>query len=714
MPGGYSYCDDEVAAFSHLHLVGAGVTDLGNIGVIPVLNFTAARAQCFQPTVDGNDLRFCLFKQPFSHETELAEPGGYNVVLNDPESPGKANITVNLTATQHAAFHRYSYSAGFGSPCVVLDLCHSNNLGKGNCPNASVQVLPQPDGSVVVQGQQYNMGDFSKRFGGNNIWFYGRLTGGGGFDANQSGIWLANGTLLAGQMAARFVDGKGPQLGAYLVFRDASQPVELSMGVSFIDLAGAQSNLNMEIPEGSAFEDVQALARKVWSNALSVVTARFNASSLSEQQQQMQTKFYTALYHFYLAPTNWTEADGRYLGFDKAVHAWPGYSVYTDLSIWDTFRTEFPLLVLLRPEVARDVVQSLILMNAQLAQGFPKWAFCNGDTGSMEGLFVTAMLTDALTSATVDTTGINATQVLLDLAQRLRQREGDQWLQLGYFDSASESLCYAVNDFCVSKLASSAAVTPTAATQLIAAQFANTSSNWKLLFDPIVRFLCSKDPSTNDWVECQKALFLPVYSKNPFDQRAYTEGDAWQYRWFVPQAMPDLISKLGGNAKFVGELQHFFQASTYTLSNFMPNAFFWAGNEPDLQTPYLFNYADPPRLDLTSYWVRWTMQTHYTTHASGISGNDDYGTMSSWFVWSALGLYPDNCHSRYFVGIPLFDSAIVRLSAGADLTVLAHNNQVSNPSITVVNVTFNSIPITLGFIDATRIQSGGVLEFFLQ
>src|SRR3989338_4622160 len=146
----------------------------------------------------------------------------------------------------------------------------------------------------------------------------------------------------------------------------------------------------------------------------------------------------------------------------------------------------------------------------------------------------------------------------------------------------------------------------------------------------------------------------------------------------------------------------------------MPNAFFWAGNEPDLQTPYLFNYADPPRLDLTSYWVRWTMQTHYTSHASGISGNDDYGTMSSWFVWSALGLYPDNCHSRYFVGIPLFDSATVRLSAGADLTVLAHNNQVSNPSITVVNVTFNSIPITLGFIDATRIQSGGVLEFFLQ
>ena len=717
MPGGYSYCDSEVAAFSHTHLVGAGVTDLGNVGVIPVVNFTAARSRCFQPTVDGNDLRFCLFKQPFLHQSEIAEPGAYHVVLDDPAGPS-AQIVANLTATQHAAHHRYVFPQGHGAPSLLFDLCHSNNVGPNSCPNASVAVLPQPDGSVVVQGHQYNLGDFSSRFGGNAIYFYARISGGGGLDAAQSGIWLANSTLLQGTLSAAYQQGPGsPQLGAYLTFRDAAVPVEMTLGVSFIDPAGARNNLEAEIPANATFADTLAAARAAWRQAMGVVTARFGAGNLSSAQTALQTQFFTALYHFFLSPTNWTEADGRYLGFDHAVHAFPGFHVYTDLSMWDTFRTEFPLLVLVRPDVARDVVRSLVLMNGQLAQGFPKWAFCNGDTGSMEGLFAVTMITDALQSLTVDLEGLDVAQIVQQLAQALRGREGAQWLDQGYFASASESLCFAFNDYCLAQLAaSSGAISGTPqdpAMSAVAASFGNTSGNWRLLWDPLVRFLCAKDPATGDWVECQDPLFVPVYAKYPFDQRAYTEGDAWQYRWFVPGDMQTLIQLMGGQGRFVAELEKFFQASTYTTSNFLPNAFFWAGNEPDLQTPYLFNYASPPRADLTSQWVRWTMQTHYTIYSSGISGNDDYGTMSSWFVWSALGLYPDNCNSRYFLGIPLFDYASIPLSTGSNLTIVSHQNQMGFQNVTVSSVQFNSQPITSGFIDAHLIQKGGLLEFFI-
>eukprot|EP00007_Cunea_sp_BSH-02190019_P003473 CAMPEP_0174229876 /NCGR_PEP_ID=MMETSP0417-20130205/759_1 /TAXON_ID=242541 /ORGANISM="Mayorella sp, Strain BSH-02190019" /LENGTH=754 /DNA_ID=CAMNT_0015307475 /DNA_START=194 /DNA_END=2455 /DNA_ORIENTATION=+ len=667
--GGYSYCDDQIQAFSHLHLVGAGVQDLGNLGVMPLLNATDERVRCFNPTADGRDLRFCNYGQRFRHADEVAGPGFYAVQLQDPTG---AVIAANLTTTQHVGYHRYAFqypselSKSEYPRQLVFDLCHSIATRPGACENTSLSISPAEN---RMSGWIRFSGDFTARFNGFTLYFEVEFPE-ASIDPLRSGVFQ-QGVIQQGVFA-----GSGPELGALISFADDSPFVDARVSISFINQTQAQSHMHAQVGS-SRFDQVFAQTQQVWKQNLNLV-------QVSGGSQNNRTKFFTALYHAFLAPTNWTEAGGVYLGFDNQVHQLPrGEHFYTDLSIWDIYRTEWPLLVFLQPGIATDTAQSLLRMAEQSEGILPRWPLMNGDTGSMEGEHAVVMLVDAILAGL----NVDPKESLRRSAYTLRQSEGSAYLQTGYIpEQPTKTLSYVLDDFCVAQLAHQMG------NQSVFESFSKSATFWENVWNPTVKFFCPRD-ANGKWLQCNDPITWKYRSAYPFDQY-YREGDAWQYRWYLPSDIPGLMKKMGGEPKFTSDLDTFFEKSTTVhLENLLPNPWFWAGNEPDIQTPYLYQYGN--HTDKTTKWVRHIQQEYYTLLASGLPGNDDYGTLSAWFVWSSLGIFPLHCDDQYVLGAPLFDEIMIQLSHSRTLKILAHNNTDGN---VVTTFHFNGQALSVPFI----------------
>ena len=669
--GGYWYGDDTIQGFSHLHLSGTGATDYGVLALMPSDGFDASRT-----TRDG-------YGSPFQKASESAVPGRYAVTLD------RGGIAVELTATPHAAHHRYTYPSGATAAHVIVDLDH--HLSSGTISSASFTLYPVQN---RASGSLHSMGGMSQGFGGYDVFFEIRAIRAW----NESQVWQTGSAPAPGTTAS------GTGVGFELGFDPSQGPVEIQVGVSMVSAAAAAQNLTAEMP-AFAYDTTQKQTEDAWSALLGRV--RFTGGS--DAQQAMMT---AAMYHAFMMPSVQSDVDGSFRGMDGMVHTTGGYHYQSDMSLWDTYRTLHPLYALIAPEIALDSVRSLTEKGKE-SGAFPKWPIATGEAGTMIGASAEVVLGDAVAKGITgfDTAGAYAIlrAAAMDTTTPPGGRGGrDQvvpYMQYGYVPAGDSSVSltteYANDDFGLAALAD--AVGQSADAQALRAR----ATGYRKLYDPASGFLWSKNPD-GSWATTHDS---PTAFSSEF-----REANAWQSLWMVALDWGGLAT-LAGRTALVNELEQMFELTqqdytatdwTNQLTSGPMRPYYWAGNEPDIDAVYLF--AELGRPDLTQKWVAWLRASWFTAGADGLPGNDDGGTLSAWLLWSSLGIYPLAGSDRYVIGAPLFPKAEIAV-AGGTFTILAPG--VSDTDIYVQSVTLDGVPLQKPEIKHADLKAGGVLSFVM-
>jgi putative alpha-1,2-mannosidase len=435
-------------------------------------------------------------------------------------------------------------------------------------------------------------------------------------------------------------------------------------GFSTVSVKGAQSNLNKEIP-GWNFDQIKKQARNSWNKHLSKV-------EVSGGTENQRTIFYTALYHSLLLPHIYSDVDGRYTGTDDKIHKAEGFNYYQKFSPWDTFRCLHPLLTLIEPKRQQDMICSLLKIYEHSG-----WLPAKPMTGN----HAIPIITDSYFKGIRDF-DINIAYAAMKksiLAAPFIFKDMENYLELGYVpaelpESVTRTLEYAYDDWALAEFAK--AINQTDDFKILAKR----SLNYRNLFNPSERLMIARQ-NDGSWNR----------------HGGYKEGDKWAYSWFVPHNVNDLINLMGGKKSFVEHLESTFIDGKYVHDN-----------EPILSNAYLFNYAEAPWE--TQKWVRTIMSTNYTNEPGGIPGNDDLGSMSSWYVFGAMGIYPV-CPGNplYAIGSPIFDEAIIHLDNGKEFSVKTSKNSAGNKYIQ--SALLNGRPHNNTWIEHATILDGGELQF---
>ncbi|KNC48866.1 alpha-1,2-mannosidase [Thecamonas trahens ATCC 50062] len=670
--GGYYYHDDvdgKIRAFSHLHMQGAGAPDLGVIGVM------LARKPPHQSCTTKFD---GCWASRFSHSRESAFPGYYAVELES----CKANV--ELTARPTAAFHRYTLD----DHETYLYLAASHVVKDKSCANASV-VVASPDGTsgaVALSGHIHVMGSLSERFGGVYAHFSGLLTAPPGC-VIEVGTWGTNGEPAAGPGTTA-----GPGAGGWIKLAGASAcagKLELALGISIISAEQAAANLAHEQATASDFDAALAASIADWEAVLGNAAVVDDGGAVPE----LATKYYTALYHAHSAPTNYLEAGRVYLGFDSKVHRLDdAHNAYaSDGSLWDVFRSQMGLLSILQPAYLGDFVHSLDLMRAQ--GGYvPRWPLANGYTGCMIGTHADLIVAEAWAKG-IRNYNLTSLYAAFRASAMESQREAGRsdvadYVRLGYVcsdkssRSVSRTLAYAADDWAIANMAVALGKTDDAAYFAARAQAAP-----RKLWNSGRGIMCGRT--------CAGAWGT-----------LFTEGNAWQWSYFVPQNTTALAELMGGPAAFLHAVGKFLDRSFDDPSTFLPNPFYWAGNEPDLLVPWQPALVPGGRA-LTERITRKLLDKVYTTEPGGIPGNDDYGELSSWAAFASWGFYPLGGSDEYILGSPVFAKVFL---APLNCTVVRH--AASPADYAVERVVLNGMPHTPPTINHAQLRNA-VIEFFL-
>jgi predicted alpha-1,2-mannosidase len=686
--GGYDYQQDSIYGFSQTHLSGVGC---GVAGEVPIMPTTGAIT-----SVDP-----AAYRSAFSHDDEEASPGYYRVGLT------RYQISAELTATPRTGWQRYTFPAT-GAANVLF------NTGKANQSvfDSEIHVV----GDRTVEGRVH-AGNFCAGKDDHTVYFTAQ------FDRPFAsfGTWRGS-TPGSGRDAA----GTGSN-GAFVTF-DASvdHAVTVKVGLSYTGPAGARANLTAETGDGFDFDQVRASLRASWAAALSKI-------KISGGTADRTVAFYTALYHALLHPNLAGDVDGSYVGFDRAVHRADGYTPYQNFSLWDTYRPQNQLLELLTPDVARDVALSVVAIGRD-GGWLPRWALADSETNIMTGDPVTPFLVEAWSKGLL--AGHEQEAYALLRANATSQppasspsngRTGiDYYSSRGYIPSglrlgtdcaakggdndcqhpASATLEYSAADAALALMARGLGKTADAA------MFAGRGQWYRNLWDSSIKQFRPRTVA-GTWL----TPYDPVGAAEQFH-----EGGAYQYQWLAPQDPAGLVGLMGGRRATEKRLDDFFAypslltdpAGTartdwiaspydyYAKPTYNPN------NEPDLLAPYLYHWAGAPAKTATV--VRAAM-TLFTTGPDGMTGNDDLGTMSAWYVFSSLGLYPTMSGANFLaVSSPQFPSAVVSV-AGRPLTITAPGASDTNRYIQRVKV--NGRALTSNWIPWSAIGAGGTIAHTL-
>jgi len=433
---------------------------------------------------------------------------------------------------------------------------------------------------------------------------------------------------------------EGIRLGGWFTF-DGAAEVRLQLALSNVDTQGALDNLEAE----DVGLDVRAAARAAqaeWADWLSVI-------SVWGGTDDERTIFATALFHALQMPTVFSDVDGRYRGFDDEIHTADGFRFHTDFSLWDTYRTLHPLMTLLWPDAHLDMLQSLAMMTTQ-SDGVPRWPLANKDTGTMLGAPGEIVFAEAwrkgLRDFDVQTLQERAVSVALGEVVPVYGRPDVALYEThGYYpsDEVGRSVAWtqevAIADYALA-IVESEIGDPDVAQQLF-----ERAGFWENLYDPEVGFFHGRASDGT----------FDAFSSEALWSSDYAEGNARQYLWLVPHDPEGLFSVMGGSDVAISRLTTFFEETREEDEDGyvgMPDYWYWHGNEPDIHAPWLFALAGEP--ELTRKWVRWVMENRYGTGADGLAGNDDAGTLSAWYVFAAMGLYPLAGTDRYILGEPAF------------------------------------------------------------
>ena len=654
---GYNYGDSVIAGFSHLHLSGTGIGDLCDISVMPSVGIIPGTGP---------------ITSAFSHDREIAEPGYYAVLLKD------FGVWAELTTTLHAGMHRYIFPAS-GNSMIRFDLGFAINWDK------PTEGFFQKINDTTFVGYRYSTGWAKDQ----RVYFAVVLS-----KQVKDMVLYGDSVLVKGDRA------KGKDVKACLLFD--TRPAErilMKVGLSFADIDGAKKSLE-EIP-GWDFDAVRKIAVDAWQDELGKV-------DVSSADTRLKQTFYTALYHSFEAPVTFTDRNLRYKGIDgKPVKA-AGVR-YTVHSIWDTFRANNPLFTLLQGDRVPDIINSYLDFYDQYGL-LPVWDLEYNETNCMTGYHSVAVISDAILKGFK---GFDVEKAYTAMKKSAMQdiRGSNLYRQYGFVpqdkmgSSVTITLEYAYDDWCIAQVAKYLNRPDDYAL------FMKRAHSYVPLFDRGTGFFRAKNVD-GSWVQ----PFDPYYSEHDPDKAMYTEGDAWQHSWFVPQDPQGLINLFGSKTAYVDKLDSLFIVpSVLKGDNTSPDISgmigqYAQGNEPSHHIAYLYNYAGEPWK--TAEKIRLITSTLYNNTPHGLCGNEDCGQMSAWYVFSALGFYPVNPTSgEYVLGSPLFDRVVLNLPGNKSFTLVALNNTAGNKYIQSARL--NGKRYDKSYITHADIMQGGTLELVM-
>lgn len=698
---GYQYTDTAIRGFGHFFLSGAGCWEQG--GLVSTLprtgDFDVTQPSTFDQT---------QYASPYTHEGEVGKPGYYKVHLT-----GYGGIDVETTATTHAGVERYTFEQS-GPANVFVNTGQAND--KEPVSGSSVHVVDDHTVEGTVQSQAF--------CGGKPYTTYFRTT----FDKpfTSYGTWSPDG----GTPGSKDSSGGAGLRGAWLTFDDP-HTVTATTAISYVDADGARRNLAAE--GGKSFDRVRSETQRTWRSELSSV-------DISGGSADNRTVFYTSLYHTLLQPLTGNDVDGRYRGFDDQIHRAVGWTYYQYFSLWDTYRSQNQLLALLRPARARDIARSVLAIHDQ-GGWLPRWAYANQETNTMTGDPVTPFLVDLWRAGALKGLENQAYQALLQNSREIppasspfQGRAGNESYQSAGFvqydpdfpakgqdtdprHGASATLEYALADCSLSIMARGLGRTQDAEA------LADKGRSYQNVWDPTVTdrgFTGFPRPKVTggDW-------FTPADGPyTPEGQDGFHEGTAWQYQWLTQQDIPGLVQRMGGAANAAARLDDFFAypdlltdtAGTvrnewvtgpynyYNQFRYNPN------NEPDLHSPWMYTLVGQPWK--TSTVVR-AAHTLFTNAPNGVTGNDDLGEMSAWYVFSSLGLYPAVPGTGQFVlNAPQFPKAVVHLDGGRDVVLKAGGADAAQLQF-VQGLRVNGVPSDRAYVSLEQLTRGATLDFGL-
>ena len=659
---GYRYEDTSILGFSHTHLSGTGGADYGDILLLPFTGATHFNPGKKEDPDSGYRCRI-------DKESEQAQAGFYKVFLSDYQ------ILAELTVTPRVGFHRYTFPQN-ESAKLLLDLIH----GIADQPRQAylrivndreVEGLRRSSGWAKDQWVFFVM-RFSQPF--NTVRF------------QADGKELTNKNEVTAQ-----------ELQAVFDFGKLKQPLLIKVALSAVDENGARKNLEKELPHWN-FDHVREQAAQAWNTILQKVEVEGGTTA-------QKTTFYTALYHAFIHPNIFSDVDGRYRGMDQKIHQSKDFNYYTLFSLWDTFRATHPLFNLLEPEKNNDFVKTLLAKYDE-AGILPVWELASNETWTMIGYHSAPVIVDALLSGTSDADAQHAFQAVKHSAEMDHQGL-NYYKTMGFIpmdredDSVSRTLEYAYDDWCIAMLAKKLG------REQEYQYYLRRARNYLNVFDRQTGFMRGRY-FDGRW----KANFNPEDSYG-LGAGEYTEANAWQYLWFVPQDISGLIRLMGEAKAFEKKLDAFFNTEVKNKEHLPADVSglvgqYAQGNEPDHHAPYLYNFVGAPYK--TQKIVRHIMDTFYTTGPEGLCGNEDCGQMSAWYIFSALGFYPVTPGSgQFIIGSPLFKTAKLHLPEGRTFVISAANNSPRN--IYVKSARLNGKPLTKSYISFKDVLAGGQLQF---
>ena len=677
---GYRYDDPTIVGFSHTHLSGSGHSDLGDILLMP----TTGALHLNPGTADHPEKGY---RSRFSHETETATPGYYAVTLDD------YGIKAELSATERTAIHRYTFSGGSDEARhLIVDLSHGLYNYEGKTLWASVRMV----GDSLLTGYRITQGWAREHYTYFAICFSRPVRDFGGKETVPS---VYNGFWRKFRNVRGFPEMAGRGLSCWFDFDwNGSEELVVKVALSATSVEGALRNLKAE-SGGKDFGEIRDDAEASWERELGKIKAQGSRDELR--------MFYTSLYHTMINPSIYDDVDGAYRGLDGGIHHTDGWNNYTIFSLWDTYRAEHPLLLLMHPDRARDMALSMLHHQAQSAHGLlPIWSLMANEGWCMSGYHAVSVLSDALLAgADLDSGRVLDAMVSTSTVPYL---EGlGSYMEEGYVpleDSstgASTTLEYAYDDWTIYRAALHAGK------YALAREYRERAGNYKNLFDGTDPFARAKHRDGN-W-------------KSPTDPRqtygeGFIEGNSYNFSFHVPHDVAGLIDLMGGEKRFLNILDTLFSeplAPEYYEDNEDIEAScliggYVHGNEPSHHIPYLFQWTSQPWRG--EYWIREIMERMYRPQRDGLGGNDDCGQMSAWYIFSAMGFYPVCPGSGEFViGAPFLPEMTMHLDNGRTFTVKAP--AVSSHNRYVKAVRLNGKPLSRRFLTREDILGGGVLEF---
>ncbi len=660
---GYHYSDSIIASFSLTHLSGTGIGDLQDIRFLPMVTSPDSNAIPEEYIRSGYAL--------FSHADEQAEPGYYSVVFRN-------GIKTELSVTDRCGILYYQYPAD-SRYALTLDLGTARNWD--NTTETSLRKI----NNRMLEGYRKSRGWANDQ----RVYFTIEFS-------QDCQIYVGEEKFIPLENGQKY---KGPKCYAWIDFGKHTNKILAKVSISSANTDGAAANLEKELSHWS-FDKVKRDAKQAWKRQLQ----KIKAEGHNEDDLKI---FYTALYHAYTAPYLFSDVNGNYKGPDGEIHSVKKHAQYTVFSLWDTYRAIHPLFTLTQKKRVGDMVNSL-LKHYDSYGLLPVWELAGNETNCMIGNHAVAVIAEAWLKGIRNFDGEKAYEAMKKTV--LAPKAGmDAYRRYHYIpfetenESVSKTLEYAYDDWCVAQMAKALGK------EEDYLFFSGASRNYAHLFDPSTGFMRGKS-ADGEW----KQPFSPLYSKHRDDE--YTEGNAWQYSWFVPHDVEGLIALHNGKEAFSCKLDSLFtleaalegEDASPDISGFIGQ--YAHGNEPSHHIAYLYNYTGQP--EKTQFYVNEILSNLYKNTPDGLCGNEDCGQMSAWYVFSAMGFYPVNpAEGKYQLGCPRFHKITLKVGPEKKFTITA--NKDSEKHIYVKEVYLNGEKLERTWITHEEIMKGGELDFVL-